>query len=121
VFKMNASVLTAHKARLQGMQKALPQAHRQASSIAAHHVLREVTGAATEAGWEPEGSIGLSWRQGQAHITVARSEAGNRVFDNEFGRSDKAPNPVLRTTIRKAHDSANALYGHHLLRGIGAK
>ena len=119
MFQLGTKAFTSYGEHLSKALRGLPEAHRRASAQAAAHVHQSVVGAASEAGWEPEGAIGTVWHEGQHWISIAKDKNGSRVFNKEFGTHKAPPNPVIRTTISSKMAEANTIYGWHLNSELG--
>jgi hypothetical protein len=115
---MKDNAITPHRGRFEQALKRLPAAHIQAQRHAVSHLHSTVRAAASAAGMDPE-PIGVYWKKGEAYLGLGFGEAATRVGDQEFGTPEQAPNPVLRSTHRRAMPQAKGIYAHRLVTGLG--
>jgi hypothetical protein len=118
VFKIVDRAISPRKAHYQAALKRLPAAHAEAQELAIGHLHSRVA-AETEGAGLDSSPLQVGWHKGRPHLGIAFGPAGDKLFDNEFGTPEEAPNPVLRTAITAHHPEANAIYGHALRSRLG--
>lgn len=118
MFSIKDRAISPRKVHYEAALKRLPAAHAEAQAVAIDHLHRHVSSEAEAAGLDSR-PLQIGWHKGRPYLGIAFSPAGDQLFDSEFGTSEEAPNPVLRTAITAHHPAANALYGHALRSRIG--
>lgn len=119
MFRITDNVITPKRALFEDALKRLPQAHHTAQGDAAEHLHRHVSEAVEANGHDPD-AVGIGWRDdGTAYVGINHSDAGDRLFDDEFGTEDVGPHSTIRSTVARKQHESDQVYQDSLRRELG--
>lgn len=114
MFRLRDDAFAPRRPLVQSAIKRLPQAHRTALDAGHSHVHQQVVATAREAGLHADSIVVTPHG-----VDIDDSDAGDALFNHEFGTPESAPNPVLRQTAHRATPEASAIYNETVRREMG--
>lgn len=121
MFRLKNNATASYAKRFKEAHRHLPQAEHRAQEAAFTHLHGVASDAVRSVGGDPS-PLSLQWKNGSAHIQIDKGEAGDKLFDEEFGRPDieqGMPHPVIRTAVNNARPQARGIYKDVLRRELG--
>lgn len=118
MFTLHDNAIGPKKALFEEALRRWPAAQAAARREATTHLHQRLSEAALAQGLDPSPLQPLPPEQGVG-VVISRTPEGIALADEEYGRPERPPNPVLRTTRTKVTPEVRAVYKATLYRGLG--
>lgn len=118
MFTLRDNAFGPSKARFEEALRRFPAAQEAASQAAAEHLQAHLQQAAVDAHLDPSPIVVVKHGR-RSTVALTKDAAGVALADEEFGRPDRAPNPVLRTRRTAVIPEVHAVYRSTLYAGLG--